>query len=812
MNEIEGWLLDLYADQEGTLTVWLLQQDGERHTSCRSVKQNFPIVSYVSGQAASLRAVWRFIRNQPFQVRLERCERRDLFEPQVVDVLKMHVQRLNDHTLLFQRLTEAFPDLTYYDIDLPLALRHAAVYGSFPTARCRLAIDAAGFVQHWQTLDTPWEIDAPPAPLRILYVEPDVDPAHAPPTCLHVRSGRFSYCLALHPSRPFLINLRAILQRHDPDLLLTRWGDTWLMPYLLRLAQRLGIRLPLSRDPQRGVAWRPERSYFSYGQVIHRGRQAYLFGRWHIDVENAVLYHDYGIEGILEMGRVTSLPLQAAARLSPGSGISAMQMRTALQMNILVPWHKQQAELPKTALDLLSSDQGGLVYQPLIGLHEKVAELDFVSLYPSIMARFNISPETISSSLHTRTSVSHLQPLTEASTPALIPQTLSPLLEKRLELKRRLAILPQNDPRRKCYKACASAHKWLLVTCFGYLGYKNARFGRIEAHEAVTAYGREVLLRAKEAAEEQGFEVLHLYVDGLWVKKTGAEQVADFQPLLDEIARRTGLPIALEGIYRWIAFLPSRRDERIAVPNRYFGVFQDGSLKVRGLELRRRDTPLWIAEVQQAILEHLAAAPDATSAAQQIPDVIQFVRASLRALKRGDVPPQKLLLAQKLSRSLEEYRQPSAAARAAWQLAAQGKMRRPGQCVRFWYVSAKSGVRAWALGALPHPTELDYHRYRELLLRAVSTILQPFGVSEERLRQEMAAGFPVQAIPLWKTSLASTDKRQSHAVQGSEATERSESAAAGVGQHALYFSLCRLISRITSANVFSAKISSRSCV
>ena len=48
----------------------------------------------------------------------------------------------------------------------------------------------------------------------------------------------------------------------------------------------------------------------------------------------------------------------------------------------------------------------------------------------------------------------------------------------------------------------ASAEKWLLVTCFGYLGYKNARFGRIEAHEAVTAYGREALLRAKEAAED----------------------------------------------------------------------------------------------------------------------------------------------------------------------------------------------------------------------------------------------------------------------------------------------------------------------
>jgi DNA polymerase elongation subunit (family B) len=100
----------------------------------------------------------------------------------------------------------------------------------------------------------------------------------------------------------------------------------------------------------------------------------------------------------------------------------------------------------------------------------------------------------------------------------------------------RLAHLPAWDPRRRVYKERASAHKWLLVTCFGYLGYKNARFGRIEAHEAVTAYGREALLQAKEAAEDLGGTVLHLYVDGLWVKQPGAPTVNDFQPLLDEIA------------------------------------------------------------------------------------------------------------------------------------------------------------------------------------------------------------------------------------------------------------------------------------
>jgi DNA polymerase II len=60
-----------------------------------------------------------------------------------------------------------------------------------------------------------------------------------------------------------------------------------------------------------------------------------------------------------------------------------------------------------------------------------------------------------------------------------------------------------------CYDFRQTAIKWMLVSRFGYLGYKNARFGRIEAHEAVTAFGRGKLLRAKEMAERKGYRMLH---------------------------------------------------------------------------------------------------------------------------------------------------------------------------------------------------------------------------------------------------------------------------------------------------------------
>jgi len=38
----------------------------------------------------------------------------------------------------------------------------------------------------------------------------------------------------------------------------------------------------------------------------------------------------------------------------------------------------------------------------------------------------------------------------------------------------------------------------------------------------------------------------------------------------------------MDGVYRWVVFLPSRVNERVPVANRYFGVFQSGEIKVRG--------------------------------------------------------------------------------------------------------------------------------------------------------------------------------------------------------------------------------------
>ncbi len=768
MLEFTGWLLDLFEDPREGLVLYFIDEDGAR----RRLIYPFPVTFYALGSDVELRALWRHLSNRPREITLRRTQRMDVFKRRMVMALAVTVQNPYEVSKVFRQTAAHFPHLEYADADLQVSLRFAAKTKAFPLSRCRVVADEDHKLETIDILEDAWVLKTMPIPLRIMTLSPDVAPHHARPHYLKAAIGDEEYHFDLQTWRPLLVNLRALIQRYDPDLLLTDWGDTWLLPRLLQQSEKYHIPLGLNREVGRGVSWHEERTYFSYGQIVYRGQQIHLFGRCHIDRQNAMLWDDYRLDGTIEVSRITALPLQTASRVSPGTGISSIEMLTALREGILVPWQKQQAEMLKPAADLFTADQGGLVYQPHIGVHKHVAQIDFVSLYPAIMVHFNISPETILPDPQGDNMVPALGLAIDTSQDGLVPKALRPLLEKRIAMKKYLASKPSWDPFRKNFSRRASALKWLLVTCFGYLGYKNARFGRIEAHQAVTAYGREALLRAKEAAEDLGFEVIQLYVDGLWVQHPDKTQPADIEPLLLEIQARTALPISLDGIYRWVVFVGSRQDKNRPVANRYFGVFQDGSIKVRGIDARRRDSTPFVSQAQMHLLELLASKDQPEEA---LPEAIAFLQERLRALRHRQVDLSDLLVRQRLGRKLAAYRTPSPAARAVLQLQSVGKEMRPGQRVPFLYTLGRPGVFAWDMPQRPNPQAVDVARYQRLLLRAAGIVLESWGWDEKRLTEKMLSDASQLKLPTLPKPHPEkhghqvrrlTDSQASHALSG----------------------------------------------
>jgi DNA polymerase elongation subunit (family B) len=320
---------------------------------------------------------------------------------------------------------------------------------------------------------------------------------------------------------------------------------------------------------------------------------------------------------------------------------------------------------------------------------------------------------------------------------------LAPILEKRARYK---ALYKAGGPGAAVYKARADAHKWTLVCCFGYLGFKNARFGKIEAHECVTAWGREVLLRAKDAVERRGYHLLHALVDAIWISIVPG---ADLDELRRAIEKEAECPLALEGVYEWIRYCPSKQDSRSGVPGRYFGAFKTGELKIRGIAARRHDTPALFKCLQREMLECLAHVEPGADLRLLVPALLEIVEDYRLRIREGRVTGEELAITFNLSKSPDDYVHDTVSSLATKQLAATGVVLHPGETVRYVITNAKDKVKDWRskpLALMENGLEYDVGKYLELLDRAATEILD--GLIPKPMERKERLGPKTNALEL----------------------------------------------------------------
>ncbi|MBI5576308.1 MAG: hypothetical protein HY896_08085 [Deltaproteobacteria bacterium] len=724
-RNMAGWVFDTIPDAGG-MTVWFRTETGETVPLRAPFRPSFALAGKHLGEAGLRAAAARW------NCSLERREGAEFFSGRRLPAWKFTVAAPGLLGAAVRRAEKAFGPEALFDADIAPEQQFAYATGLYPLSHARVECGYDGAILSIRILDSPWEIDAPLPSFStaLLRMEGKGHPAHGRTRPLEFVSDGVTHTLLWEDGEEFLRELLRLLKTADPDLLVTEYGDDYLMPRLLELAGRLRVPLPLGRParvPTPGGAVRraKERSYLSYGRVVFLAAPHTLSGRWHVDARNSFLFGETGLPGLIELARLSGIPLQRLARTSPGTAISAMQVATALRRGILVPYKKREPEEFKSGADLVVTDKGGLTYLPRPGLHGNVGELDFASMYPSLMDRYNISPETINCGCCGKhapggrrgTPVPEIGAHTCVRRRGLVPDTIAPILAKRRLLKIRQAACAFPEER-DLFRKRQTALKWLLVVCFGFLGYRNARFGRIEAHEAVTAWGREKLLAAKEIAERDGFLFLHGLTDAIWVKRHGASE-GDYRELAERITDETGMPIALEGVYRWLMFLPSKRNPAVAVPNRFAGTFSTGEIKARGIAMRRSDTPPLVAALQRELLARMAAAETASELAAMLPELRGIREHAAAALREGRVPPEALAVARRLSKPPGQYVANTVAAAVTRELCGRGVALRPGSKIRYLLADGKGR----AMGFLDGNETPDLPRYEEMLSEAEEELL-----------------------------------------------------------------------------------------
>src|SRR6184192_3498370 len=691
-SRIHGWIIDAYGDYDrDSMVLWLWSERGAH----RIEDPRFLPTFFLHAAPAELPEIRRRteildgvreVREVSRRIALEDDEAKS-----VLEIVPRHYRDIREIAHILDS-NGGYIDHRLYNVDLRFSQRYAMDHGLFPM----------GLVRYGNGIWTPEEehfaLEYPLPPLKRALLDLHVDhPAGIPRMQDKLLGARLEGIELDGSEETILRGIDEALRSGDPD----------------KFAERKG------------------KSYFTYGKIVFKPGQYILRGRLHLDRGHFAM-RESDFAGLAELSRLSTLTPQEQARLTPGTAFTAMQTNLAYQDGCLVVWKKNRPEDFKDAENLLRGDRGGFTFEPEVGVHEGLYELDFSSLYPSIMVKYNISAETLDCACCPTDglAVPELRYHLCTRRVGIVGRVLKPLIERRRYYKK---MKKEPGPLQDVYTGRDTILKWTLVTAFGYQGYSNARFGRIECHEAINAYARDILVRTMEIAESHGYEVVHGIVDSVWLRpKPNADAI---EKVREHIAGSIGLPIELEGRYKWIVFLPCKTTG-VGALNRYYGLFQDDEFKLRGIELRKHDTPEFINICQEAMLGELSLASTAAEFLERIPKAVDILRWTAKCVLDRTIPVHQFILTKSVSRALPEYVVLTATAAALKQMEKRGFTVEPGESVRYVLLAARardSERKVRVAEFLEGDETPDAWEYIKLLARSGQTLLAPFGYTEDKL-------------------------------------------------------------------------------
>ena len=385
-----------------------------------------------------------------------------------------------------------------------------------------------------------------------------------------------------------------------------------------------------------------------------------------------------------------AMPLDTVCREKHGF-MNASMVNYALIQSTVVPDVAEYPEGFKTPLVEIVKENGGLVITPEAGIHENVAIVDFSSLFPNIFVKHNISPETIN--CHHEECKQHGERVPYLGfhicmkRKGVYPIVFGKVLDERRRVKKEMKSIDPDSAEYRRLDVLNKSLKMQLVSPYGYMQFHLNNVRTVDGNRSVPAFGRWYLLKARDMAEDEGFKVIYADTDSLFLQcKNGNE--ADYKRFCAKVGEAFGIELKLENVCRWVLFLPERPGGTKGLKKKYFASV-DGEVLVRGLEVRRQDRSRMTKQVQERVLEMLAAAHNANEFKATIPAVATYVRGQVARIIDGRVSAEDLVIIKKLSRRPEEYHAPVHHAVAANALARSGTNVRVGGKVQY-IVTGKS--------------------------------------------------------------------------------------------------------------------------
>jgi len=534
-------------------------------------------------------------------------------------------------------------------------------------------------------------------------------------------------------------------------LLITYNGDGFDLPYLYNRASRLGI--DRQKNPlymMRDSATLTDGVHLDlYRTMSNRAFQIYAFGQKYSDfslnsVSKGLLGEekiDYGVELndltlyqtgkycqndarltynltafnndllmnlLIVISRIARMPIDDISRMGVSQWIRSLLYYEHRQNGILIP---RRQELDNKSSNVLNEAvikdkkfRGGLVVEPVEGIHFDVTVMDFASLYPSIIKVKNLSYETVR--------CSH-----DACKKNTIPQTNHWVCTKKNGLTSVL-IGSLRDLRVNYYKNMAKkdtltveekqlftvvsqALKVILNASYGVMGAEIFPLYFLPAAEATTATGRHIILDTINKCKESGIDVLYGDTDSLFVKKPTPKQIED---IITKAKMDHNVELEIEKEYRYVVLSGRKKN--------YLGVTKNGKVDVKGLTGKKSHTPPFIKTLFYELLDILSEIKTVEEFERAKNKISDKITECARKVQAKEIPLQDLAFNVMISKAPNDYTKTVPQhIRSAKQLESIREIKK-GDIISYVKILTKPGVKPIEMA---RKSEIDSSKYMEFM-------------------------------------------------------------------------------------------------
>jgi len=552
--------------------------------------------------------------------------------------------------------------------------------------------------------------------------------------------------------------LDAFKKISEYPFVITYNGDDFDMPYLYNRAQRLGIKQ--EDNPfymMRDSATLKEGVHIDlYRTLSNRSFQIYAFSHKYTDfslnsVSKALLDEekiDYGIElGKLNLyqtanycfndarltykltsfnndllmnllvviSRIAKMPIDDIARMGVSQWIRSLIYFEHRQRNALIP---KRVDLEKKSVGVVSDAvikdkkyRGGLVIDPIEGIHFNVTVMDFASLYPSIIKVRNISYETVRCPHEEckKNTIPQTNHWACTKLNGLTSLLIGSLRDLRVNFYKHLSKNESlSEEQRQQYTVVSQALKVILNASYGVMGAEIFPLYFLPAAEATTAIGRYTILETIKRCEESGIEVLYGDTDSLFIKNPTQEQI---QTVIDWAKKEHKIELEVDKEYRYVVLSGRKKN--------YLGVTKEGKVDVKGLTGKKSHTPPFIKTLFYEILDVLAKVETLDGFANAKKQISDKIIVYAKKVEGKEIPLSELAFNVMISKAPSEYVKTVPQHIRAAKLLESIREIKKGDIISYVKIINKPGVKPVEMARLE---EVDSKKYMEFMERTLDQI------------------------------------------------------------------------------------------